>query len=62
MAKHRYEVVGPHRVAGHESGSTFTHDFPAELEQRLVEAGHIKRVTTNHKAKKEASDGSNRTS
>ena len=52
MAKHRYEVVGPHRVEGHDPGSTFTHDFPASREQLLIEAGHIKRVATTKKEEK----------
>jgi hypothetical protein len=52
--KRKYEVVGPHAVAGHEPGEKFESD-PLPLEGALVEGGHI-RIVSQEKVACEACD------
>ncbi len=44
MAKSKkdYTVVGNHTVMGHEPGSSFSASMTTELEEQLIEGGHIK--------------------
>lgn len=37
----RYRVTGSTRTLGHDPGSTFEADIPAEQEQRLIARGSI---------------------
>jgi hypothetical protein len=51
MAEKRYEVVGPHSVAGHPPGEEFAWTLTTEQESYYVGAGHLQVATGQKKEK-----------
>jgi hypothetical protein len=40
----QYRNVGTSKVAGHQPGVTFHHDFPEAVERFLLRAGHLIKI------------------